>query len=283
MSVWRWHWAEKPFYFINSSVTFTISWNLDHGWPRLFLCWMFVSHSAVVSEFCSNKVSNCSCYSFGKKLTLYKTPGKNTKPCKFIKQLTLLLQIYNTGNNFIIASTKSVSKFSSFICVAMLAPIIRAIFIKSKLYIENGSRKKSPPEKSPADPKPNPISNITLTLPLDPSRGDFFPGGGFFPDTIVNMLLFEFWMSMSVLETFSHVELVLFSQVKLKSSSLFLWKVDEYALESDFFLLILRGTRTTRHDHWYSYWGLHLQQYILVFVNMSVTWQEDLLNYWLLC
>ena len=39
--------------------------------------------------------------------------------------------------------------------------------------------KNTPQEKSLSDPKPNPIPNITLTLPLDPSWGDFFPGGIF--------------------------------------------------------------------------------------------------------
>ena len=38
------------------------------------------------------------------------------------------------------------------------------------------------PEKSPPDPKPNPISNLTLTLPLILHGGLFFRGG-FFPDT----------------------------------------------------------------------------------------------------
>ena len=39
---------------------------------------------------------------------------------------------------------------------------------------------KNPPAKKPPDSKPNPIPNLTLTLPLAPSRGLF--SGGFFPD-----------------------------------------------------------------------------------------------------
>ena len=84
-----------------------------------------------------------------------------------------LLQIYNTENNFIMTSTESATKFSSFICVTILALIIRAMFIKSKI-------------------------------------------------SIGNMLLFESGMSMGVSKTSCHVKLVLFSQGKLKSSSLFL-------------------------------------------------------------
>ena len=38
-----------------------------------------------------------------------------------------------------------------------------------------GSRKKSPLEKKPPDSKPNPIRNLTLTLPLT-LTGRFFPG-----------------------------------------------------------------------------------------------------------
>ena len=108
-----------------------------------------------------------------------------------------------------VVSMEYVIKFSSFICVTILALIIRAIFIKSKI-----------------------------------SMG--------------NILLFEFWMSTSVSKTSSRVKLVLFSEVKLKISSLLQWKVDEYALEFDFYWLILRRT-LTRHNYRYSYWGLHLQ------------------------
>ena len=44
----------------------------------------------------------------------------------------------------------------------------------------HGSRKKSP-RKTPPVPKLNPISNLTLTLPLTP-HGGLFPGG-IFTDT----------------------------------------------------------------------------------------------------
>ena len=37
-------------------------------------------------------------------------------------------------------------------------------------------------KKPPTDPKPNPIPNLTLPLPLIPHRGLF--SGGVFPDTI---------------------------------------------------------------------------------------------------
>ena len=60
------------------------------------------------------------------------------------------------------------------ICVIYLETI-------ENYYKLNGSRKKSPPEKSPSEPKPNPIPNLTLTLPLI-LTGDSFPGR-FFPDT----------------------------------------------------------------------------------------------------
>ena len=44
------------------------------------------------------------------------------------------------------------------------------------LNIKNGSKKKSPRKKSPPDLKPNPISSLTLTLPLTPHGGLFFGG-----------------------------------------------------------------------------------------------------------
>ena len=37
---------------------------------------------------------------------------------------------------------------------------------------------KNHPEKSLPDPKPNPIPNLTLSIPL--TMGSFFPGGGDF-------------------------------------------------------------------------------------------------------
>ena len=55
----------------------------------------------------------------------------------------------------------------------------------NKAMIKNhlkGSRKKPPLEKKPPDSKPNPIRNLTLTLPLT-LTGRFFPGR-FFPGTI---------------------------------------------------------------------------------------------------
>ena len=61
-----------------------------------------------------------------------------------------------------------------------------------------------------------------------------------------NKLLFEFWMSMSASKIFSHVKLVLLSQLRLKIWSLFPWKVDEYALEFDLCWLILRRSPTLR-------------------------------------
>ena len=49
---------------------------------------------------------------------------------------------------------------------------------------------KNHPEKSLPDPKPNPIPNLTLSIPL--TMGSFFPGGwGFFPDTNVNKCSFR--------------------------------------------------------------------------------------------
>ena len=52
--------------------------------------------------------------------------------------------------------------------------------------------KKSPPEKGPPDSKPNPIPNLTLSLPLNP-HGGFFPGIAYIEDceiiAISNLLI----------------------------------------------------------------------------------------------
>ena len=44
------------------------------------------------------------------------------------------------------------------------------------MCIKKGSRKKFPRKKNPPNSKPNPIPNLTLTLPPDPPRGAFFRG-----------------------------------------------------------------------------------------------------------
>ena len=44
------------------------------------------------------------------------------------------------------------------------------------------SRERSPRKKNSSELKPNPVPNLTLTLPLT-SHGDLF-SGGFFPDTL---------------------------------------------------------------------------------------------------
>ena len=48
---------------------------------------------------------------------------------------------------------------------------------------------KNPPGKKTLDPKPNPIPNLTLTLPLT-RLGRFFPEG-FFPETLSTCLLHD--------------------------------------------------------------------------------------------
>ena len=72
--------------------------------------------------------------------------------------------------------------FCSFLPAIKCGNSLSLIMTKSpQPSLVQGSRKKSPRKKNPPEPKPNPIRNLTP----DPSRGAFFGGGGFFPDTFV--------------------------------------------------------------------------------------------------